>query len=911
MKKILFAIMLLLSVTLIFSSCNSSNSNDNPDNEPYEYHNENIDVLASVLDFSVASSVVSALEESCAIEEKTKLVAQDLIKVGDNCYELYAGLMLRFYIDNGQILLYTFETTYSEDSKILLYDSSSHGVIKVLRADERNNFIYTQRRAIVHNTVAISPCEGILLHNALGSTKIDLTFTNKSDSKITYLNIVITPFMSGTSFSYNNKAYVLDCDLPVSGSVDKSITTTGWTNYDSYKITQVTVVFGDGSTIGFNSFDCQFLSGYNDEIIDSDNNSDNSNNNIENPENTPNVYTVRFIQGDGFPDIEFQVEKNGKIENIPSPQPVEGFNIRWEDFNHSNITDNLVVNAVKTPIVYTIAFHNGNQTKQSTFTVLDLPLKLQDAEHPTDIFSGWYNNANYSGDVIESINSIGNCDLYAAFVEGTKGLQFSKTTNGYAVSKYIGTETNVSIPSEYKGGMVTEIATEAFFATKIIAIELPETLQKIGSRAFDNCHGLLSVSIPDSVSTVECEAFRYCTNLSTVHLGNSIEKIGYMAFDGCDSLEAVFVESLDNWFSIEFDADGNPIEFADNFYIGNELLTELIVPDNINVIKSFAFCGYEKLTKAVLGESVKTIERCAFSSCINLNEVIFNADLTSIEDAAFSNCLNLLYVNLESSLETLGDSVFEIDSAKYYVSGERKFILPKSLKYVGYNCFYSNHSCVVDFSGTITDWCGIFFDNSPWRTGYYNLNYETIIYINGEINYNVYIPDEITNINPYAFCGWAWLKTISIPNSVSQIGERTFCGCTSLETVIFETESQLTTIGVEAFVRCSSLTKFSLPDKLQTIGRAAFSMCDKLPKLIIPSSVISIGNDAFNYCTNLTIYCEAQNPIDGWDARWNEFYPFHGYDEKILVYWYSEKKPTVEGAFWYYSADGEILIWEQ
>ncbi len=260
MKRKLFLILIvLLLAAMLFSSCNSNDSSDNIDNKSYEYHNENVEVLASVLDASVASSVVAALEKSCAIEEKTKLVAQDLIKVDDNCYELYAGLTLRLYIDNGHISLYTFETTYSEYSKILLYDSFSQDIIKVLTVDERNNLIHTQRRATVHSTVAISPCEGILLHNALGSTKIDLTFTNKSDSKITYLNIVITPFMSGTSFSYNNKAYVLDCDLPVSGSVDKSISTTGWTNYDSYKITQVTVMFSDGSTIGFNSFDCQFL----------------------------------------------------------------------------------------------------------------------------------------------------------------------------------------------------------------------------------------------------------------------------------------------------------------------------------------------------------------------------------------------------------------------------------------------------------------------------------------------------------------------------------------------------------------------------------------------------------------------------------------------------------------------------
>ena len=898
--------MLLLSVTLIFSSCNSSNSNDNPDNEPYEYHNENIDVLASVLDSSVASSVVSALEESCAIEEKTKLVAQDLIKVGDNCYELYAGLMLRFYIDNGQISLYTFETAYSEDSKILLYDSSSQGIIKVLTADERNNLIYTQRRATVHSTVAISPCKGVLLHNALGSTKIDLTFNNKSDSKITYLNIVITPFMGGASFGYNSKAYVLDCDLPVSGSVDKSITTTGWTNYDSYKITQVTVMFSDGSTIGFDSFDCQFLNGYNDEIIDSDNNSNNSNSNIENPENTPSVCTVRFVQGDGFSDIEFQVEKNGKIGNIPSPQQVEGFDIEWEEFDHLNITGNITVNAVKTPIVYNIAFHNGNQITKSTFTILDLPLKLQDAEHPTDLFSGWYNNANYSGEVVENINSIGNFDLYAAFVEGTKGLQFNKTTNGYAVSKYVGQETNVVIPSEYKGKLVTEIGSGAFALAKIVEISLPSSIQKIDYGAFDNCKNITSITIPDSVCVIEGEAFRGCTSLTTLYLGNSIQKIGYCAFLACNALDSVFISDLSNWVSIEFDYRSNPISYASKFYVNDELLTVLTVPEGVETIKALSFCGYDGLTKIILSNSVKKIEASAFASCENLKEVAFNNNLKEIGDGAFSSCYNLTNICLGDSVEIIGERAFSIDQGFYVGSLQRQIVLSKSIKAVGYNCFYafSGIPCTIEFLGTIKEWCNISFEDSQW------LPSDATIYINGEIPYDVQIPDGITSINPYAFCGWTWLKTISIPNSVSQIGERAFNGCTSLESVIFETESQLNSIGTESFASCFSLTNILLPEGLQTIGAYAFSMCDKLPKLIIPSSVISIGNDAFNYCTNLTIYCETQNSLVGWDSCWNEFYPFHMHD-KISVYWYSTQKPTGEGTFWHYSADGEILIWEE
>ena len=109
--------MFLLLIVFVFASCNS---NDNDNNMTYKYHRQNVEELSKTLGSTVATSVVSALEKSCAIEENTKLVGQDLIKIDDNCYELYSGLMARFYIDNDNITLYTFETSYSEDSKILL-----------------------------------------------------------------------------------------------------------------------------------------------------------------------------------------------------------------------------------------------------------------------------------------------------------------------------------------------------------------------------------------------------------------------------------------------------------------------------------------------------------------------------------------------------------------------------------------------------------------------------------------------------------------------------------------------------------------------------------------------------------------------------------------------------------------------
>lgn len=255
---------LIILILTILVSCIALVACSDKSNKSYKYHKENVRTLSTLVDSSIADSMVSALENTCAITTSTKLVAEDMLEVNSGCYELYAGLMVRFYVQDGEITLYTFETSYSEASKILLYDSTTPNLKKVLTESERKSLIYTQRRAVVQGTLQITPSEGVLLHNALGSTKVDLTFRNCSYPAISYLNVVITPYMSGVDFSSKNKGYTLDVELPAGGAVERTLTTTGWKNYDSYKITKATIMFADGSTIGFDAFDCQFLDGNGD-----------------------------------------------------------------------------------------------------------------------------------------------------------------------------------------------------------------------------------------------------------------------------------------------------------------------------------------------------------------------------------------------------------------------------------------------------------------------------------------------------------------------------------------------------------------------------------------------------------------------------------------------------------------------
>ena len=124
----------------------------------------------------------------------------------------------------------------------------------------------------------------------------------------------------------------------------------------------------------------------------------------------------------------------------------------------------------------------------------------------------------------------------------------------------------------------------------------------------------------------------------------------------------------------------------------------------------------------------------------------------------------------------------------------------------------------------------------------------------------------VTRIGNGAFYNCSTLTGIVIPNSVTHIGYSAFSGCPiekatmptiaissiptgHLKTVVINGG---TSIGVNAFAYCGSLTSVTIGNSVTSIGNYAFYNCSSLTRITIPNSVTSIGDYAFSGCVSLT-----------------------------------------------------------
>ena len=113
-------------------------------------------------------------------------------------------------------------------------------------------------------------------------------------------------------------------------------------------------------------------------------------------------------------------------------------------------------------------------------------------------------------------------------------------------------------------------------------------------------------------------------------------------------------------------------------------------------------------------------------------------------------------------------------------------------------------------------------------------------FLNEREIHHLIIPNTVSQIGQYAFCGCHSIVSAQIGIGVTSIGDYAFAECTSLESIV-----------EYAFSGCLSLPSLVIPNSVATIGKFAFAGCTNMKSIAIPASVTAIGNNVMRNCSKL------------------------------------------------------------
>lgn len=299
-------------------------------------------------------------------------------------------------------------------------------------------------------------------------------------------------------------------------------------------------------------------------------------------------------------------------------------------------------------------------------------------------------NANgYVGDIVipseityegitYNVTSIGTMAFFECKRMSSLTLPNSINSIGRAAFAYCYALDTVVIPKN-----VTVISGMAFASCESLRrVVIPEGVTKISDTAFNSCHSLDSLFLPNTVTSIEGWAFANCKSLVYIEVSQSLSEVGIGAFGDCPALASVNISDLSSWCKINFNNYmATPLYYAHQLKLNGEIITDLVIPDDVTSIGTYAFGYCSNLNSITIPNSVTSIGAAAFRGCSGVKTVTIPNGVTSISGSVFSECSNLTSVVIPNKVTAIGDWAF------YRCPSLTSIVIPNSVVSIGANAF--------------------------------------------------------------------------------------------------------------------------------------------------------------------------------------------------------------------------------
>ena len=283
--------------------------------------------------------------------------------------------------------------------------------------------------------------------------------------------------------------------------------------------------------------------------------------------------------------------------------------------------------------------------------------------------------------------------------------------------------------------------------------------------------------------------------------------------------------NLNNELEVEKDEDGYYDIDLKKEPIGNNTITSIVIPDEVETIEKYAFYNCKLLSNVTLPDTLETIGEYAFASCSLLTDINLGK-VRIIRDYAFNKCDSL----------TCND-IGGIDLTSLYAVGAYAFegtrftkISLDHLSRVSEGAFANCSYLTEVILGKSTRISANMFENTAIK--------EIVIYSD--------------SISDAAFKGCTKLEKVEIVNDISYLGIEAFAGCSKLSEVVFDGDCEK--IAELAFYQCYALNTFCLPGCDIVVYDNAFADSGLKTLKFAPETYITdMGVGVFDLVDNFTI----------------------------------------------------------